>query len=54
LHECDHENVLRSYGAFLKDGSVNIALEYMDAGSLALVLKKVGKIPENILGMIAV
>jgi len=26
----------------------------MDAGSLALVLKKVGKIPENILGMIAV
>ena len=53
LHECDHENVLRSYGAFLKDGSVNIALEYMDAGSLALVLKKVGKIPENILGMIA-
>jgi serine/threonine protein kinase len=25
----------------------------MDAGSLALVLRKVGKIPENILGMIA-
>lgn len=53
LHECDHENVLRSYGAFLKDGNVNIALEYMDAGSLTGILKKVGKIPENILGMMS-
>jgi serine/threonine protein kinase len=37
----------------LRDGTVNIALEYMDAGSLASILKKVGKIPENFLGMIA-
>jgi serine/threonine protein kinase len=53
LHECDCENVLRSYGSFLKDGNVNIALEFMDAGSLAGILKKAGKIPENILGIIA-
>lgn len=50
LHECDNENVLRSYGAFLKDGNVVIALEFMDAGSLTKVLKDVGKIPERILG----
>lgn len=51
LHECDCENVVRSYGAFLKDGYVNIALEYMNAGSLADVIKEVGKIPESIIGM---
>jgi hypothetical protein len=36
----------------LKDGFVNIALEYMDAGSLADVKKEVGKIPEIVIGMI--
>lgn len=41
LHDCDHDNVLRSYGAFLQDGTVNIALEFMDAGSLAHIQKKV-------------
>lgn len=45
---------MRSYGAFLQDGYVNIALEYMDAGSLADVIKEVGKIPEVILGLITV
>jgi len=54
LHECDSDNVIRSYGAFLKDGFVHIALEFMDAGSLADVIKEVGKLPENILGMITV
>lgn len=53
LHECDHENIVRSYGSFLRDGTVNIALEFCDAGSLAGILKKVKKIPEPILGMIA-
>lgn len=46
LHECECEYVVRSYGAFLKDGHVHMALEYMDAGSLADVIKEVGKIPE--------
>lgn len=31
-----------------------MALEYMDAGSLADVIVEVGKIPEIILGMITV
>lgn len=28
------------------DGEINICMEYMDGGSLDLVLKKTGKIPE--------
>ena len=52
LHECDCENIVRSYGSFLKDGNVNIALEFMDMGSLTGVLAKAKKIPENILGII--
>jgi len=54
LHVCDHENVLRSYGAFVKDGQVHIALEYMDKGSLADMIKEVGKIPETIIGLMSV
>lgn len=45
---------MRSYGAFLKDGLVHIALEYMDVGSLADVIKEVGKVPESIIGMITI
>ena len=54
LHECDCDNVVRSYGAFLKDGYVNIALEFMDGGSLADVIKEVGKVPEMIIGLMTV
>lgn len=54
LHECDCDYIVKSYGSFLKDGYVNIALEFMDAGSLAGVLKEVGKIPEMIIGLMLV
>ena len=54
LHDCNHDNVLKSYGAFEKEGKVNIALEFMDSGSLAHILKKVGQIDEPIVGMITV
>lgn len=54
LHNCDCDYIVRSYGSFIKDGMVNIALEYMDAGSLAGVIKEVKKIPENIIGLITV
>lgn len=53
LHECDCDNIVRSYGAFLKDGFVHIALEYMDAGTLSDVVKEVGKLQEVVIGMIA-
>jgi serine/threonine protein kinase len=47
-------NVLRCYGAFIKDENVFFALEFMDGGSLANILKKVGKIKEDVLGIITV
>ena len=46
LHECNNDHVLKSYGAFEREGCVNIALEFMDVGSLATILKKVGSIAE--------
>lgn len=36
------------------EGKINIALEFMDAGSLAQILTKISKISEVILGMITV
>ncbi|CDW76221.1 UNKNOWN [Stylonychia lemnae] len=54
LHECDNDYIVRSYGSFLKDGYVHMALEYMDAGTLSDVVKEVGPIPEMILGMITI
>lgn len=52
--DCDHANILRSYGAFLTENGVSIALEYMNAGSLSGILTKVGSIPEQMLGMITI
>ena len=52
LHDCNHDNVLRYYGAFEKEGNLVIAFEYMDAGSLSNILAKVQVIPEAILGLI--
>jgi serine/threonine protein kinase len=54
LHDCDSEYIVKSYGAFLKDGLVHIALEFMDAGSLAGIIKEVGKMPEMIIGLLNV
>ena len=54
LHECECDNVLRSYGAYINEGKVNIALEFMDAGSLAHVLKEVGTVTEPLIGMITI
>lgn len=54
LHECESDYIVKSYGAFLKDGHVHIALEFMDKGSLANVIKEVGKLPEQIIGLMTV
>lgn len=52
LHECNFAHIVGFYGAFYSDGEISICMEYMDAGSLDLILKKAGRIPENILGKI--
>lgn len=52
LHECNSPYIVGFYGAFNSDGEINICMEYMDGGSLDLVLRKVTRIPESILGKI--
>ena len=52
LHECNSPFIVGFYGAFHSEGDFSICMEYMDGGSLDLVLNRYGKIPENILGCI--
>ncbi|XP_071034738.1 dual specificity mitogen-activated protein kinase kinase 1 isoform X2 [Parasteatoda tepidariorum] len=54
LHECNSPHIVGFYGAFYSDGEINICMEYMDGGSLDLVLKKAGRIPEPILGKVTI
>lgn len=46
-------SLITFYGAFYREGSITIALEYMDGGSLANVIDQVGPIPEQVLASIA-
>lgn len=52
LHECNSPYIVGYYGAFQSDGEISLCMEYMDGGSLDVVLKKAERIPENILGVI--
>lgn len=52
LHECNFSHIVGFYGAFYSDGEISICMEYMDGGSLDLILKRAGRIPEQILGKI--
>lgn len=54
LHECNSPHIVGFYGAFYSDGEISICMEYMDGGSLDLILKKAGRIPESILGKISI
>jgi len=47
LHECNSPYIVGFYGAYHSDGEINICMEYMDGGSLDLVMKKAGKIEEK-------
>merc|ERR1712156_327141 len=47
LHECNSPYIVGYFGAYQCDGEVNIFMEYMDGGSLDLVMKKKGKIDEQ-------
>jgi mitogen-activated protein kinase kinase 1 len=49
--QCPH--VVVYYDAFYNNGVVSIVLEYMDGGSLADVVKRVGKVPEPYLADIS-
>lgn len=52
LHECNSPYIVGFYGAFNSDGEISICMEYMNGGSLDLILRKVNRIPEHILGKI--
>lgn len=52
LHECNSPYIVGFYGAFCNDGEISMCMEYMDGGSLDLVLKKANRIPEDLLGVI--
>jgi serine/threonine protein kinase len=54
LHQSAHESIVSFYDGFYADGCIYIALEFMDSGNLADVLKQVGKIPELILAKITI
>ncbi|RMX70447.1 hypothetical protein KXD40_004015 [Peronospora effusa] len=41
------------FGAFVRDGAVVLALEYMDGGSLENVIRQLGTIPEHVLASVA-
>lgn len=52
--ECNSPHIVGFYGAFYSDGEINVCMEYMDGGSLDLVLKRAGRIPEKILGKVTI
>jgi mitogen-activated protein kinase kinase 1 len=53
LYDAQCTNLITFYGAFYREGSITIALEYMDGGSLSNVLDQVGPIPEAVLANMA-
>ena len=53
LYDADCSSLVKFYGAYFLDGTIQLGLEYMDGGSLANVVKQVGKIPEAALANIA-
>lgn len=54
LHQCKCDFIIKCYASYLLDNSVRILLEFMDRGTIHDILKKVKKIPENILGLMTV
>ena len=53
LHNCRCDQITRCKASFFDQGNINILLEFMDRGTMEDVLKKAGKIPEEILGIIS-
>ncbi|CAJ0746671.1 19980_t:CDS:2 [Entrophospora sp. SA101] len=54
LNDCNSRYIVSFYGAFMTDTDVSMCMEFMDAGSLDNIYKKVGPIPLDILGKITI
>ncbi|KAJ3062837.1 hypothetical protein HDU98_001316 [Podochytrium sp. JEL0797] len=46
LQQLDHENIVRYLGFELKDGSLNVFLQYVSGGSIASLLNKTGRLED--------
>ena len=53
LYDINSPFIVGFYGLYTEDDELNICTEYMDRGSLELVLLKVNRVPENIIAKIA-
>uniref|UniRef100_A0AC35GMQ5 Protein kinase domain-containing protein n=1 Tax=Panagrolaimus sp. PS1159 TaxID=55785 RepID=A0AC35GMQ5_9BILA len=54
LHKCNSPYIVGFYGAFHENNEISICMEFMDGLSLDIVLQKVGKIQEPIVGRLTV
>ncbi|CAH8590141.1 unnamed protein product [Dicrocoelium dendriticum] len=52
LHDCNSPYIVGYYGAFFADGDISLCMEYMNGGSLDIVLQHAGRIPEPIVAKI--
>ncbi|VEL32515.1 unnamed protein product, partial [Protopolystoma xenopodis] len=52
LHDCNSPYIVGYFGAFFVNGDISLCMEYMDGGSLDLVLRHAGRIPEPIVAKI--
>ncbi|KAK9894615.1 kinase-like protein [Cystobasidium minutum MCA 4210] len=53
MHDCSSIYIVSFYGAYLQDPHICMCMEHMDKGSFDNIYKKVGPIPEDVLGQIA-
>lgn len=52
LNQCSCPQIVGFFGSFCSDNDVSICMEYMDGGSLDVVMRKIYRIPEKILAKI--
>ena len=52
MYDSNHNHLVSFHGAFYSEGSISIAMEYMDVGAITDIMEVCGKIPETILSVI--
>lgn len=52
MQDCNFPHIVSYFGAFLNEGDVVMCMEYMDKGSFDRIYKKLGPLPEPIVGKV--
>ncbi|XP_065837118.1 dual specificity mitogen-activated protein kinase kinase 1-like [Oscarella lobularis] len=52
LHDCNSPYIVGFFSAFNSEREISICMEYMDGGSLDLIVKRCGRIPEQMIAKI--